>query len=359
MHNPSIDLDDPSLYARLDPSGMGQRLASLPHQVRLAWQAALSLSLPSSYRSVSKVVLAGMGGSGVGGDLLADLLAMEPSGPVFAVCRDYRLPPWVDAQTLVIASSYSGNTEEVLACFRDALGRSAKVVAVTAGGILQQEAQAQRTPILGINYRGEPRSALGFSFLAPLAVLQSLGLAPDQASALEEAVTLLEDALQRHMPGQPAAGNEAKRLAQALEGHLVVVYGAGFLGGVARRWKTQINENAKGWAFSEALPELNHNAIVGYQFPHALAPGLFVVLLHAPSMDHRVSARYPITMELLGRAGVPHQRVEVEGASPLAQVLGAVALGDWTSYYVAVLNGVDPSPVEAVEYLKGRLSDPR
>jgi glucose/mannose-6-phosphate isomerase len=133
----------------------------------------------------------------------------------------------------------------------------------------------------------------------------------------------------------------------------------GFLGGVARRWKTQINENAKGWAFAEVFPELNHNAIVGYEFPHALAPGLFVVLLYASSMDHRVSARYPITLEILQGAGVPHQLVGVEGETPLAQVLGAIALGDWTSYYMALLNGVDPSPVKAVEYLKGRLAEPR
>ncbi|MSQ40640.1 MAG: bifunctional phosphoglucose/phosphomannose isomerase [Dehalococcoidia bacterium] len=359
MQTPSIDLDDPSLYARLDPSGMGHRLASLPHQVRLAWRDAGALALPSSYRSVDKVVLVGMGGSGVGGDLLADLLALEPTGPVFAVCRDYRLPSWVDARTLVIASSYSGNTEETLACFRDALGRSAKVVAITSGGILQQEAQAHRVPILGVNYQGEPRSALGFSFLAPLALLQGLGLEPDQAPALEEAVMLLEGASQRYGSGQPTEGNEAKRLARALEGHLVVVYGAGFLVGVARRWKTQINENAKGWALAEALPELNHNAILGYQFPGALATGAFVVLLHSPLLGGRVSARYPITMEILGRAGVSHKRVEVEGTSPLAQVLGAVALGDWTSYYVAMLNGVDPSPVDVIEYLKGRLSEPR
>ncbi len=353
------NLDDPSLYARLDPSGMGQRLASLPRQVRLAWRDARALSLPSSYRSVDKVVLVGMGGSGVGGDLLGDLLALEPAGPVFAVCRDYRLPSWVDAKTLVIASSYSGNTEETLACFRDALGRSAKVVAVTAGGHLQQEAQSHGVPLLSINYQGEPRSALGFSFLAPLALLQGLGLAPDQAAALEEAIILLEGVLRRYGPGQPAEGNEAKRLARDLEGRLVVVYGAGFLGGVARRWKTQINENAKGWAFAEALPELNHNAILGYQFPRALAAGVFVVLLHSPLLGGRVSARYPITMELLQRAGVPHQLVKVEGVAPLAQVLGAIALGDWTSYYLAVLNGVDPAPVEAIEYLKGRLSDPR
>jgi glucose/mannose-6-phosphate isomerase len=315
--------------------------------------------LPSSYRSVNKVVLVGMGASGVGGDLLADLLALEAAGPVFAVCRDYRLPPWVDAHTLVIASSYSGNTEETIACFRDALGRSAKVVAVTAGGILQQEATAHRVPLLRINYQGEPRSALGFSFLAPLALLQGLGLVPDQAAALEEAIILLEGASRRYGSGQPTEGNEAKRLARALEGHLVVVYGAGFLGGVARRWKTQINENAKGWAFAEAFPELNHNAIVGYQFPRAIASGVFVVLLYAPSLDHRVSARYPITTELLQRAGVPHQRVEVEGKAPLAQVLGAVVLGDWTSYYMAMLNGVDPSPVEAIDYMKGRLSETR
>ena len=349
------DLDDPSIYLRLDPSGMWQRIASLAAQVRQASEAALGLELPSAYAQVDKVVVAGMGGSAVGGDLLADLLSLEAAGPVFAVCRDYQLPPWVDERTLVIACSYSGNTEETLACFQEAVECSSRVVAISGGGRLLEEAKAHGLPFLKIRYRGEPRTALGFSFIAPLGLLQRMGLIPDKTTDLEEALALIADVAPRYQPEQPAAENTAKGLAEMLVGHLVVVYGAGFLKGVARRWKTQVNENSKGWAFADSLPELNHNSVVGYQFPSAMAQGTFVVLLESLLLDPRTVARYPVTSELLRQASIAHHTLQAEGASPLGQMLTTLYLGDWVSYYLALLNDVDPSPVPAIDELKSRL----
>ena len=349
------NLDDPSIYPRLDPSGMWQRIAALPAQVRQAWEEALALKLPDDYAQVDKVVLAGMGGSAVGGDLLADLLALEAGGPVFVVCRDYRLPRWVDQRTLVIVCSYSGHTEETLSCFQEALKRSARVVAITSGGRLLKEAVARDLPHLVIRYQGEPRTALGFSFVAPLALLQKLGLVSDKGQDVEESLVLLESTTHRFAPDQPTQENPTKGLAEALAGRLIVVYGAGFLTGVARRWKTQMNENAKAWAFAEALPELNHNSVAGYQFPHGTAERTCVVLLSSSLLHPQTAARYPLTVELLEKAGVAHCLIEAEGTGPLGQMLTTICRGDWTSYYLALLNGVDPSPVAALDGLKRRL----
>ncbi len=359
MNIPDISLDDPAVYARLDPSGMGQRLMALPGQLRQAWEAGLALELPLDYRQVDKVVVVGMGGSGVGGDLLADLLALESGGPVFSVCRDYRLPPWVDARTLVIASSLSGNTEETLSCFQEAVGRSARVVALSSGGRLREMAQSHHIPFFQVTYSGEARTALGYSFLLPLALVQRLGLVADRARDIDGAVRLVERVGEESGPARSADRNPAKQLALALRGHLPVMYGAGFLAGVARRWKTQLNENAKTWAFAETLPELNHNAVDGYGLPGDLAPQVFVVLLRSPLLHPETLARYPVTAVLLERAGVAHKVVEAEGATPLSQMLSTVVLGDWASYYLGILNGVDPSPVAALEEVKRRLREGR
>jgi glucose/mannose-6-phosphate isomerase len=155
----------------------------------------------------------------------------------------------------------------------------------------------------------------------------------------------------------PLRENPAKKLAVSLYGKIAVLYGAGLLAPVARRWKGQFNENSKTWAFYEAFPELNHNAVVGYEFPREMAGKLSVVLLRSSDLHPRILARYRITDELLGKSGVEHQIVDSEGESPLCQMMSMVFLGDWTSYYLAMLNTTDPTPVKTIGHLKKRLSE--
>ena len=349
-------LDDAAQRRRLDPSGMGERIAALSSQCREAWEQAMALTLPSDYREVERVVVAGMGGSGVGGDLLAGLALLGHGVPIH-VWRDYDLPSWVDTRTLVIVSSYSGDTEETLSAYEAARQRGARVIAVTTGGRLGERAGAQGVPLVTFHYHGEPRTALGYSFIVPLALVWRLGLLPDKTDELHQALDLLEEWVATYGPESATPSNPAKELAGRLYGRVVVVYGATFLAAVARRWKTQVNENAKGWAFAEVLPELDHNAVVGYQFPLKSGEQLFVVLLQSGLADPRVSRRYQVTAELLQQGGIPFQVVEFTGATPLVQLLQAVLLGDFTSYYLALLNGVDPAPVPAIDYLKRRLAE--
>ncbi len=348
-------LDQPELYTRLDPTRLRGRIAGLPDQCWQAWQEGLDFSLPDACAEARSVVLMGMGGSAIGGDFITGLAALENS-PSVTVLRDYRVPSWVGPSTLAIASSYSGNTEETLAMYRHAREQGAALVAITSGGTLAQLAQQDGVPLFRVRYQGEPRSAVGYSFVVPLAFLSKLGLLADKGRELEEAVQTVRDMASTLSLETPHAQNQAKGLATSLQGRLPVVYGAGFLGAAARRWKTQLNENSKVWAFWEELSELHHNTIEGYGMPQWLREQAFVVLLHSRFLHPRISLRYQITQQLLAQNGIPHRQVEGLGNSPLAHLLSLALLGDYTSYYLAMLNQVNPAAMPVIDYLKGRLA---
>ena len=285
---------------------------------------------------------------------MGDLITRDGS-PLVTVCRDYHLPPYLGPDSLVIVSSYSGNTEETLAAFQDGIERKAKVVVLTTGGRLMEMARKEGVPAFKIDYVGEPRTALGYSFIVPLAMLQSLELITNSDEAVVEASEVLFSLSHHLETSMPTHDNPAKELAQTLRGKLVVIYGGGMLSGVARRWKTQFNENAKAWAFIELLPEAGHNAIAGLHWPKALGKKACGVLLNTLSLNPRIKLRYQVIEELLGEAGVQCRTVDGIGQSYLAQMLSTIMFGDYTSYYLALLNGEDPSPVPPLDYLKSRL----
>lgn len=350
-----INLDDVKIYSKNDPDGMLARIKELPMQCRQAWQAAMDFPLPADYRKVDKVVILGMGGSAIGGDLVRSLVQSEAKIPVI-VHRDYGLPAFVDEKTLLIASSYSGNTEETLSGFEPALKTGAKKLAMTTGGKLQQMAEANKIPVFKIEYKAQPRAALGFSFLPTLGVMQKLGFLSDKGADVTETVQVLEKLSAKLDEKSMGKANPAKQLAQRLYGHLPVVYGAGIAAEAAHRWKTQLNENGKAWAFYEVFPELNHNATVGYPLPKEVASKIRVVLLRSPLFNQRIKLRYDVTCELLKQSGVAYEFVDGEGQSALAQMMSLVMMGDFTSYYLAILYRVDPSPVKVISYLKDKLA---
>jgi glucose/mannose-6-phosphate isomerase len=350
-----IDLDNRTLFHEIDPDDMLARIAELPQQCRDAWANVQSLELPPEYRQVEKVVILGMGGSAIGGDLLRALVEPECALPI-VTNRDYTVPAFVNAETLVIASSYSGNTEETLAAFEVARKRSAALLAITTDGKLARRARELGVPLLTFRYQSQPRAALGYSLVSLIGIMQKLGFIGDKAADLEEAVVVMEVLQGEIRETVPLARNPAKQLAKRLFGHLPVIYGAGHLAEVAHRWKTQFNENAKAWSFFEQLPELNHNAVVGYQFPDELAERILVVMLTS-SLDHpRNKTRFQVTQEILAKRGIAYEVVEARGEGPLAQMLSAIHFGDYVSYYLAMLYEVDPSPVKVINYLKERLA---
>ncbi len=350
-----INLDDPNIYNKLDKEGMLDHIRNLPQMCRRAWQLAESFILPEDYSAVNKVVVLGMGGSAIGGDLAASLVADESKVPVI-VHRGYDLPAFIDENTLVIASSYSGITEETLCAFRQALDTKAKKLVITTGGKLKILAEEQNIPVFCFDYSCQPRAALPFSLLPILNFMQRLGFIQDISTDVSEMVAAMEQLSSKTDIIIPVESNKAKRLAQNLCGKLAVIYGAGITAEVAHRWKTQLNENSKAWAFHEALPELNHNAIVGYCFPQEMSSNTAVVMLKSSHLPPPVALRCDITSQLLDKADICVHMVNGSGNSALAQVMCLVLFGDYVSFYLAILNNTDPTPVDAINFLKSEMS---
>ncbi len=351
-----INLDDPKIYGKFDPSNILRRIGELPRQCSEAWRSAMSFPLPPNYSSVDKAVILGMGGSAIGGDLLRSLTLEKSKIPIL-VHRDYDLPALVNERTLVIASSYSGNTEETLSSFSQALKTPAKKLVITTGGRLKALADESSVPAFCFEYAAEPRAAFGYSFFSVLGLFQRLGIISIESRDIDETIRVLKEITARFNHDVPLETNPAKQLATKLWERLIIIYGAGILSKVAFRWKTQFNENSKTSAFSECFSELNHNAVVGYRFPEWLAEKGVVVMLRSPTLHPHILVRYEVTAELLTDAGIPHEVVNAKGESPLAQIMSSVLFGDYVSYYLALLNGVDPSPVAAIDYLKRRLAE--
>jgi glucose/mannose-6-phosphate isomerase len=304
------NLDDLATLQKLDLEGMLGHVSALSQQCREAWAATQELVLPDGYQTANKVVIAGMGGSAIGGDLAAAVAAATSPLPIL-VTRDYDLPAHIDDQTLLIASSYSGNTEETLAAFQAARKRGCHLAAVTTGGELMRLAHEWQAPLVSFKYVSQPRAALGYLFISVLGILRALGVLNDPTADLEEALAVLEDRSGLFAPESPLAQNQAKQLASQLAGKVPVVIGAGALVPVARRWKTQFNENSKSWAYFEALPEMDHNALSGIHFPEEAANHMRVILLQHASLHPRNALRLDLTQQTLEGQGIGCEQVLV------------------------------------------------
>ena len=336
-----------------DPEDMLGRIKELPKQIQGAWQVTRGAQLPPAYGDVRNITVIGMGGSAIGGDLAAALLADELKVPM-SVHRDYGIPAFIGRDSLVIASSYSGNTEETLSAFEEARKRGAKVLALTTGGTLATQARAANYPVVTFSYKARPRATLGYSLGLVLGSLTRLGLIRDLSADIDAAVADLAKLEERVHEG--ARTNDAKKLAIELYGRIVFAYGAGVMGVMARRVKGQWNENAKNWSAYDVMSELNHNAVVGFPNPQIARDAITVLLLRSDRDNPRHKIRFDVTRELLDRASIPHKTLEFGGTNLLSEVLQMTLFTDYVSFYVALLNGADPSPNTAIDYLKDRLA---
>ncbi len=351
----TISLDDELALRSMDPQDMLGWVERFPEQYADAWALAEDISLPDSHRDKKKIVVVGMGGSAIGGDMLAALMASEAQVPVFVV-RGYDLPAWVGSDTLVIASSYSGNTEETLTTFAEALRRGAAVLALTTNGKLAQQAQDEGIPVVAFPGGGQPRAALGYSLILLLGIVEALGYYRVSAEARAETAQILDEFANAYGVRVPEAENPAKQYARMVYGRIPFVLGAGHLIPVARRWKTQFNENSKTWAAYDEMPEANHNAIVGTRAPQDLANHVLIISLESPSDHPRVKARWDITADIFQRMGLPHLRLHAPGDGPFTQMMALTYLGDWITVYLAFLNEADPSEIDNINYLKAELA---
>jgi len=348
-------LDDAATREQLDRSDLLARIEALPEQCDEAWAAARAFAWPKDAARAKNVVVLGMGGSAIAGDILRSLAAFSGEKPV-SVVRGYDVPAFVGRDTLAVACSHSGNTEETVSALEAALGRGAQATVITTGGRLAGIAAERQLPAFVYHYEGQPRCALGHQLMALLALGERVGLLSRQDSAVKEMLSIIHAQRDELSFAVPSAKNAAKQLASRLQGRVPVIVGGAGLAVAAHRWKTQLNENSKSWAFWDELPEMDHNSVVGFGLPQALVSQLTALFLLPRAIGRREVVRYEATAAELARAGVAHERIDIAGESQLARVLSVVYLGDFTSYYLALLNGIDPTPVEPIARVKARLA---
>jgi glucose/mannose-6-phosphate isomerase len=316
-----------------------------PHQLGDALWRAQSAGISKQDRP-GGLVVCGMGGSAIGGDLAAAALGDRATRPITTV-RGYALESWTGPDSLVLCASYSGDTEETLACFEAAGAAGAGRVVLTTGGQLAELARAEGVPVIGVPAGMQPRAAVIYMIVAVLECAALCGAAPGLHSEIDTAAGLLEEV---------ARGSNAQELAQALQGTVPVIHGAGPTAAIARRWKTQINENAKAAAFWSELPEADHNEICSWGRGRAVAP-FSGVFLEDPDQHPRVHRRIELTAAEVERSGAPALRIAARGQTRLERVLSLVMLGDLASVHLAQLDGVDPTPVDQLVRFKEALSD--
>lgn len=291
------------------------------------------------------LVVCGMGGSAVGADLAAAAVGRRAERPIRTV-RGYRLEPWVGEETLVLLSSYSGNTEETMSCFEAAGAAGAPRIALTTGGKLAERAREEGVPVIGVPGGIQPRAAVAYMVVGALECAALCGAAPPLREEVEATAAFLG--------GIAADDPEPVGAARVLHGRIPVFYGGGLTAPAALRWKAQVNENAKRPAFWSVLPEADHNEVCGFEAGGDLA----CVFLEDAGQHERTRRRMELTAELAAGAGLPVVRVASRGESPLERLMSLVLLGDLMSLHLAAIDGTDPTPVDAIERLKQALGAP-
>ena len=356
-----MNLDDLEFMRGLDRENMLGEIDGLPEQLARAYEIGLQNSevlKTSEFSGITRVVIAGLGGSAIGGDLLASYVGDSCAVPVI-VHRDYGLPAFARGrETLVICSSHSGNTEETLDAFESARKNDCTILAVCTGGELAARAKKANVPVITFDHKGQPRAAVGFSFGILLAVFVKLGLTPDQSALVAGAVDAMKKSQEHLRADVETVHNPAKRYAGQLMGRWATVFAAGILAPVARRFKTQINEIAKAAANFEFIPEADHNALAGTIHPvDVLMPHTMNLFLRAPSDHPRNRLRLDLTKQIFMLEGPNTDFLDARGDTPLAHMWTMILFGDYMAYYLAIAYGVDPTPVDALVNLKNALKN--
>lgn len=339
----------------IDPDGMYNLIHDFPRQVEEAVTIGNAARVNVDVRSIQNIVLCGLGGSAIGGDLLKSYLAGELQVP-FIVNRHYTLPKFVAKKSLVIISSYSGNTEETISCHREAIKRGAKILCISSGGWVEKTAKLKKQPHIKVPGGPSPRAALGYSFFPLLIALTKLRLIKDKNREIQETLLMLKAKAEEY--GNPASPtNKALQLAEQLRGRIGVVYSSTErFDAVGTRWRGQMAENGKSLMWGHVLPEMNHNELVGWNVLKEQMREMQVFFLRDAEDHPRVAIRIDITKRIIGEYSRNIAEVQSEGTSLLTRMFSLVHLGDWMSFYLAILQNEDPMPVKVIDYLKEELS---
>jgi len=352
-----MDLDNRESFAALDKSQVYESVELLPNQFEEAWEGMKSVELPP-YGILLNVVICGMGGSALGGRII-DALSEDNQRVPIEVFTGYHVPFYTGQQTLVIISSYSGNTEESLASAEHALQKGAKIFCLTTGGKLLEFAKANNLAYYLIdpksNPSGQPRLALGYSVAATIALLSKLGIVEIDDEYMTQSIGFARSVSEEFKVDQPKTKNKAKQTALELLDKIPVLVASEHLTGAAHAFKNQLNESSKNFSALFELPELNHHLMEGLSHPEAAKQYLEFVAFESNLYTDRVQSRYKITYDVLRKNDIAHTVYKTNGVAKLAQVLEVLVFGSFVQFYLAMLNGVNPEPIPWVNYFKKEL----
>ena len=353
----TVDLDNVMLLDDKDPGGMLNAVESFPKQCSEALRLGRDMMSPPSREGIKRMAFVGMGGSGMAGDMLRVLIE-EAAGMPISVHKGYRLPSLLGPDTLVFLISYSGNTEETLSALEDAVYLGCRAVVITCGGKLLELARGHDFPYIVVPEGLQPRAALGYLSLPAAAVIEKMGLIQGFVKVAYDAVEYLKGKGEEWGRLSPTERNFAKRLASRLNDRIPVIYGTeGILKVAVYRWKCQFNENSKVPAFSNVLPEMNHNEIVGWNQLDDVTSKVEAIFLVDDEDSARVSKRVEITADIMDEKVGGVTVIHVGGRTRTEKLLSAIHLGDFASSYLALVRDVDPTPVETIALLKQRMAE--
>ena len=343
-----VNLDDVDEIKKLDPKNVLGSTGMFVSQCRQIWELSKQITFPDSYKQIKNIVVCGMGGSSYGGRISLPLFKAELPVPIYTN-DDYHLPAYVNQDTLIILSSYSGTTEETLSCAKESLERKAKIIGLTSGGQLGEFFKNNNLPALifepKYNPSGQPRLGTGYTVFGAISILNKLGLV-----VVNDDVTVILDSLEKQ---QEEIKNKAIEIARLIYGRIPVIFAAEFLKGNAYIMRNQSNETAKSFSAFSELPDLNHHLMEGLKNPPDKK--LFVLFLSSDLYSDRMKKRVELTKDVVGKNNVLFDEYKASGSSRLAQVLNVLSFGGYLTYYLAIAYGQDPSVIPWVDYFKEQM----
>jgi glucose/mannose-6-phosphate isomerase len=346
-------LDQPEKLKEIDKSDMLSHLMKTPDYCQDVINRAKQAKVPEKVEP-KNIIIAGMGGSAIGGEILQNWLRNELPIPI-QVCNDYTLPAYANKDTLFFANSYSGSTEETLSVFLDAIRRKCTTIVTTSGGHLLSFSKELQVPYVTIPSQIPPRAALPYLFFSLPVLMERMGLLPSVEEELQEAIQVLKKVGEENSPEIPTEDNQAKKLALELVETIPIIYGFRQYQSIAHRLKTQFNENSKVPSKHDVFPELNHNETVGWEAPELLTKNYSIILIRDHDEPPEIRHRIETTKSLVLHKAKKVLEIHARGEGKLAKMFSVLRVGDFTSVYLAILQGVDPTPVKIIDEVKREL----
>jgi len=353
-----INLDDIKSTKNLDKSNVYGSVEELSKQCLHAYEDATKIVVDDSYREINKIIITGMGGSGLGARIIDGVFGLKLKYPFFHI-HDYDLPSWVDKKTLVICSAFSGETEEPVQTARQAQKLGCKWMAIGSGGTIIELAKKYNVPFYQIvstyNPSKQPRMAIGYSLIGQLIMVAKTGIIDFSKKDLDSSLKAMQKIIDKMKISIKIDSNPAKQIAQKLYQKNIIFVASRHLVGAAHTTKNQINENSKNFTTIFDIPELNHHLMEGLRFPDSNKKDLIFFFIESNLYPEKISQRFEITQDVIKKNNIEFVTYKAEAEDSLSQVFEFVQFGGYLAFYLAMLNGLDPAAIPWVDYFKTKL----